>query len=133
MRPGWRLKRLEADEGRLRWVLSSDHMPELLRMGEDEAAIVQMLDGETSLPELMAEAERRYGDAGVTRLAGLLATLGERGLLEGVEGPRRTPGRAGWPASPARASARSPAPAPSSSASTAAGAGCSSPARASSC
>ena len=87
MRPGWRLKRLEADEGRLRWVLSSDHMPELLRMGEDEAAIVQMLDGETSLPELMAEAERRYGDAGVTRLAGLLATLGERGLLEGVDAP----------------------------------------------
>ena len=86
MRPGWRLKRLEADEGRLRWVLSSDHMPELLRMGEDEAALVQMLDGETSLPELMAEAEGRYGDAGVTRLAGLLATLGERGLLEGVEG-----------------------------------------------
>ncbi len=87
MRPGWRLKRLEADEGRLRWVLSSDHMPELLRMGEDEAAIVQMLDGESSLPELMAEAEHRYGDAGVTRLAGLLATLGERGLLEGVDGP----------------------------------------------
>lgn len=86
MRPGWRLKRLEADEGRLRWVLSSDHMPELLRMGEDEAALVQMLDGETSLPELMAEAERRYGEAGVTRLAGLLATLGERGLLEGVDG-----------------------------------------------
>ena len=64
MRPGWRLKRLEADEGRLRWVLSSDHMPELLRMGEDEAAIVQMLDGETSLPELMAEAERRHGEGG---------------------------------------------------------------------
>jgi putative peptide zinc metalloprotease protein len=87
MRPGWRLKRLEAEEGRLRWVLSSDHMPELLRMGEDEAAIVQMLDGESSLPELMAEAEQRWGEAGVTRLAGLLANLGERGLLEGVGGP----------------------------------------------
>ena len=87
MRPGWKLKRLEADEGRLRWVLSSEHMPELLRMGEDDAAIVQMLDGETSLPELMAESERRHGDAGVTRLAGLLATLGERGLLEGVDAP----------------------------------------------
>jgi putative peptide zinc metalloprotease protein len=96
MRPGWRLKRLEADEGRLRWVLSSDHMPELLRMGEDEAALVQMLDGESSLPELMAEAERRYGDAGVTRLAGLLATLGERGLLEGVEGAAAAHGPSGF-------------------------------------
>ncbi|HET6690963.1 MAG TPA: FHA domain-containing protein, partial [Miltoncostaeaceae bacterium] len=95
MRPGWRLKRLEADEGRLRWVLSSEHMPELLRMGEDEAALVQMLDGESSLPELMAESERRYGDAGVTRLAGLLATLGERGLLEGVDGPGAH-ARDGW-------------------------------------
>ena len=89
MRPGWKLKRLEQAEGRLRWVLSSDHMPELLRMGEDDAAIVQMLDGETSLPELMAESERRHGEAGVTRLAGLLATLGERGLLEGVDAPER--------------------------------------------
>jgi putative peptide zinc metalloprotease protein len=95
MRPGWRLKRLEAEEGRLRWVLSSDHMPDLLRMGDDEAAIVQMLDGETSLPELMAEAERRHGEAGVTRLAGLLATLGERGLLEGVDAPERH-ARDGW-------------------------------------
>jgi putative peptide zinc metalloprotease protein len=95
MRPGWRLKRLEAGEGRLRWVLSSEHMPELLRMGEDEAALVQMLDGESSLPELMAESERRYGDAGVTRLAGLLATLGERGLLEGVDGPGAH-ARDGW-------------------------------------
>ena len=89
MRPGWRLKRLEAGEGRLRWVLSSEHMPDLLRMGDDDAAVEHLDDGETSLPELMAEAERRHGDAGVTRLAGLLATLGERGLLEGVDAPQR--------------------------------------------
>ncbi|WP_217913376.1 FHA domain-containing protein [Miltoncostaea marina] len=89
MRPGWRLKRLEEGEGRLRWVLSSEHMPDLLRMGADDAAIVQMLDGERSLADLMAESERRHGPAGVGRLARLLADLGERGLLEGVEGPAR--------------------------------------------
>lgn len=87
MRPGWKLKRLAEGESRLRYVLSSDHMPDLLRMGEDDAAIVQMLDGETSLPELMAESERRHGEGGIGRLARLLADLGERGLLEGVDAP----------------------------------------------
>lgn len=87
LRPGWKLKRLAEGEGRLRYVLSSEHMPDLLRMGPDDAAVVQMLDGESSLPELMAESERRHGPAGVGRLARLLADLGERGLLEGVEGP----------------------------------------------
>ncbi len=89
MRPGWKLKRLAEGEGRLRWVLSSEHMPDLLRMGDDDAAIVQLFDGETSLPELMAESERRRGPAGVGRLARLLADLGERGLLEGVDAPQR--------------------------------------------
>lgn len=89
MRPGWKLKRLAEGEDRLRYVLSSDHMPDLLRMGEADAALVQMLDGETSLPELMAEAERVHGENGVGRLARLLADLGERGLLEGVDAPER--------------------------------------------
>ena len=90
MRSGWKLKRLAEDEGgRLRWVLSSDHMPDLLRMGDADAGLVQMLDGETSLPELMAESERLHGEAGVGRLARLLADLGERGLLEGVDAPEK--------------------------------------------
>ncbi len=89
MRSGWKLKRLAEGEDRLRYVLSSDHMPDLLRMGEADAALVQMLDGESSLPELMAEAERLYGDNGVGRLARLLADLGERGLMEGVDAPER--------------------------------------------
>jgi putative peptide zinc metalloprotease protein len=89
MRPGWKLKRLAEGEDRLRYVLSSDHMPDLLRMGEADAALVQMLDGESSLPELMAESERLHGDNGVGRLARLLADLGERGLLEGVDAPER--------------------------------------------
>lgn len=89
MRSGWKLKRLAEGEDRLRYVLSADHMPDLLRMGEGDAALVQMLDGETSLPELMAEAERVHGESGVGRLARLLADLGERGLLEGVDAPER--------------------------------------------
>jgi putative peptide zinc metalloprotease protein len=91
MRPGWRLKRLEEGEARLRWVLSSDHSRDLLRMGGDDAAMVQMLDGEHALPDLMAESERRHGAAGVARLARLLADLGERGMLEGVEGAQHAP------------------------------------------
>ncbi len=87
MKPGWKLKRLAEGQERLRYVLSSDHMPDLLRLGEADAAIVQMLDGETSLPELMAEAEKLHGDGGVGRLARLLGELGERGLLVGVDGP----------------------------------------------
>ena len=89
MRPGWKLKRLAEGEAALRYVLSSEHMPGLLRMGPDDAAMVQMLDGEHPLPELMAESERRHGPAGVGRLARLLADLGERGLLEDVDAPER--------------------------------------------
>ena len=95
MRPGWKLKRLEEEEGDLRYVLSSEHMTGLLRMGEEEAALVQLLDGESSLADLMAESERRFGSAGVARLARLLADLGERSLLEGIEGPERAE-RAGF-------------------------------------
>lgn len=89
MRPGWKLKRLPEDEGPLRNVLSSDHMPGLLRMGDADAGLVPLLDGETSLPEIMTAAERAHGEAGVARLARLLADLGERGLLEGVDAPER--------------------------------------------
>lgn len=89
LRPGWKLKRLAEGEARLRYVLASDHAPDLLRMGEEDAALVQMLDGETTLPELMAESERLHGEGGVGRLARLLADLGERGLLEGVDAPAR--------------------------------------------
>src|SRR5439155_27001953 len=43
-----------------------------------------MLDGRRSLPELVAEAEKRFGDSGTARLASLLAGLAEHELLDGT-------------------------------------------------
>jgi len=85
VRSGWALKRLEAEEGEKRNVLKDLRGPQFVRMADDEAALFQLLDGRHSLVELMAEAERRYGSAGAGKVASLLADLGERGFLEGVE------------------------------------------------
>jgi putative peptide zinc metalloprotease protein len=93
LRSGYRLKRLAADEGALRWVLRSDRTGDVMRLGDEEAGLVGMLDGEHALPDLLVAAEERLGPAGVGRLARLLSSLGERGMLAGVE--RREPGAAG--------------------------------------
>jgi putative peptide zinc metalloprotease protein len=90
---GYRLKRLSADEGALRWVLRSDRTGDVMRLGDEEAGLVEMLDGEHALPDLLVAAEDRLGPAGVGRLARLLASLGERGMLAGVE--RRETGGGG--------------------------------------
>jgi putative peptide zinc metalloprotease protein len=88
VRSGWALKRLAAAEGGQRWVLRDLRRGEYVRMAADEAELFQLLDGRSSLPDLIAESERRLGAAGPGRLAALLADLGERGLLEGVESGR---------------------------------------------
>jgi putative peptide zinc metalloprotease protein len=85
VRSGWALKRLDAAEGEKRNVLKDLRGPQFVRMADDEAALFQLLDGKHSLVELMAEAERRFGGAGAAKVASLLADLGERGFLEGVE------------------------------------------------
>jgi putative peptide zinc metalloprotease protein len=85
VRAGWALKRLEAGEGRRRYVLRDLESGRFLRMSAEEAALFSLLDGRTTLPELLVEAERRFGDAGPAVLARLLADLGARGLLVGVE------------------------------------------------
>jgi putative peptide zinc metalloprotease protein len=85
VRSGWALKRLEAAEGDKRFVLKDLRSPQFVRMAEDEAALFQLLDGRHSLVELMSEAERRYGSGGSGKVASLLADLGDRGFLEGVE------------------------------------------------
>jgi putative peptide zinc metalloprotease protein len=86
VRSGWALKRLPADEGEQRWVLKDLERGVFMRMPDDEAALFQLLDGRRSLPELVAEAERRFGGGGTARLAGLLAGLAEHGLLAGTDG-----------------------------------------------
>src|SRR5215218_4611391 len=86
VRSGWALKRLEEGEGSRRWVLKDLRGDgSFVRMGDDEAAVFRQLDGRHALPELITDAEERFGPGGATRLARLLADLGEKGLLEGVE------------------------------------------------
>jgi putative peptide zinc metalloprotease protein len=66
-------------------VLKDLRSAQYVRMAEDEAALFQLLDGRNSLVELISEAERRYGSAGAGKVASLLADLGDRGFLVGVE------------------------------------------------
>ena len=96
VRSGWALKRLEEGEGARRWVLKDLRGDgAFVRMGDEEAAVFRQLDGQHALPELITDAEERFGAGGATRLARLLADLGERGLLEGVEGGATTDGAGG--------------------------------------
>ena len=96
VRSGYALKRLEASEGRMRWVLRDLESDRFLRMSDDDADLFQLFDGSHPLPELVREAERRYGASGPARLARLLSELAERGLLAGVEGAEAAgPERAG--------------------------------------
>jgi putative peptide zinc metalloprotease protein len=90
LRSGWALKRLDASEGEKRFVLHDLRGGGFRRMGADEAAILELLDGEHSLVELITEAERRIGPRGAGTVASLLADLGERGYLAGVEGAGST-------------------------------------------
>lgn len=82
---GWALKRLEAGEGAQRYILKDLRGGDFVRMGEDEAEMFKLLDGSRTLHELISEAEQRFGTGGSGRLARLLADLGEKGFLEGVE------------------------------------------------
>lgn len=85
LRTGHALKRLNAREGERRWVLKDLGSGRLVRLGDDDAELLGLLDGSRSLAELVAAAEQQLGPAGPTRLAMLLASLGERGFL--ADGP----------------------------------------------
>jgi putative peptide zinc metalloprotease protein len=84
VRSGWALKRLGAEEGEKRFVLREMRSGTFLRMDSEDAGLFELIDGQHSVPELLAEAERRLGPSGPGRLARLLAELGDRGLLDGV-------------------------------------------------
>jgi putative peptide zinc metalloprotease protein len=84
LRSGWALKRLEASEGEKRFILRDLRTGGFMRMGADEAALFELLDGRHSLVELMTEAERRIGPRGASVVASLLADLGEKGFLADV-------------------------------------------------
>ena len=93
LRSGYSLKRLGASEGPRRWVLKDERDGNLVRMGDEEAALLQLLDGRRDVGELVAEAEQRLGRGGAARLATLVAELGERGMLAGVEAAPARKGR----------------------------------------
>jgi Zn-dependent protease len=86
VRSGYALKRLEEEEGARRWVLRDLERGGYLRLSDNDAQLFELLDGEHSLSDLIGEAEARFGAVGPARLARLLADLGERGFLAGVEG-----------------------------------------------
>jgi putative peptide zinc metalloprotease protein len=86
LRSGYALKRLAAAEGDRRWVLKDLRSDAFVRFSTADAELLVLLDGTRSLGELLGEAERRQGVDGPSRLALLLASLGERGLLSGIDG-----------------------------------------------
>jgi putative peptide zinc metalloprotease protein len=85
VRSGYALKRLEAAEGDRRWVLKDLRSERFVRLSDADADLFALIDGTRSLADLVAEAERRMGATGPTRLVLLLAALGERGFLSGSE------------------------------------------------
>jgi putative peptide zinc metalloprotease protein len=106
LRPGYALKRLDAREGPERWVLRDLRSERFWRLSDEDAELLQLLDGSRTGTELAAAAESRLGPAGPARLVRLLSTLEERGLVAGGEeddsratgGVRRlvTPHKATW-------------------------------------
>ncbi len=91
LRPGYALKRREAAEGARRWVIRDLEHDTFLRLGDEDARLLELLDGSRSVSALVEGAEQRLGPGGPERLAQLLADLGEHGLLEGVDAPPAAP------------------------------------------
>jgi putative peptide zinc metalloprotease protein len=87
LRSGYALKRLEASEGPRRWVLKDLTGAKFVRLSDVDAQLLELIDGQRSLSDLVRAAELRLGEDGPALLARLLAELGDRGLLAGVEGP----------------------------------------------
>jgi putative peptide zinc metalloprotease protein len=85
VRSGYALKRLDESEGNRRWVLRDLNEGTFLRLSDNDARLFEQLDGSRSLIDLIGIAEQRHGARGPARLARLLADLGERGFLAGVE------------------------------------------------
>jgi putative peptide zinc metalloprotease protein len=82
LRGGYALKRLEAAEGDRRWVLKDLGSGRLVRLADPDAELLGLLDGATSLPDMVTAAEQRVGPGGPARLTLLLAALGARGFLD---------------------------------------------------
>ena len=85
LRSGWALKRLDDEVDHERYVAPWDlREGTFMRMSEQDAQLVELLDGKRSVAELLVEASERLGPSGAGRLARLVADFGERGMLDGV-------------------------------------------------
>jgi len=94
LRSGWALKRLDESEGERRFVLRDLRSDRFLRLGQDEATLIPLLEEGAPLPDLLDQARAALGPTGGVKLARMLAELGDRGLLEGSDEPsavRRAP------------------------------------------
>jgi putative peptide zinc metalloprotease protein len=83
LRSGYALKRRDASEGSRRWVLRDLRSDKFLRLSDDDAELLDLLDGTRTLPQLLQAAGQRAGDSGPVHLARLLAELEDRSLLAG--------------------------------------------------
>jgi putative peptide zinc metalloprotease protein len=97
VRSGFALKRLAESEGSERYVLQDLRGGGFARLDEDEARLLELLDGQHDLPTLVAEAERLQGPSGPALLARLVADLGARGMLADVDAATGdVPRASGW-------------------------------------
>jgi putative peptide zinc metalloprotease protein len=91
LRSGWALKRVGAGPG-VRFVLRDLRSNAFVRIDEQDAQLLRLLDGRRTISELLAEASRLVGAAGPARLARLVAECGDRGMLDGIAAaPRLQP------------------------------------------
>ena len=90
LRSGWALKRVAEDPDDVRYVLRDLRTDAFMRMDEQDAQLLELLDGRRTIAELLAEATKRAGPAGPARLARLIADCGDRGMLDGIAATPRT-------------------------------------------
>jgi putative peptide zinc metalloprotease protein len=84
LRSGWALKRIADDPHDARHVLRDLRTNAFVRIDDEDAQLLRLLDGRRTIGELLVEATRLVGVAGAGRLARLIADLGDRGMLDGV-------------------------------------------------
>ena len=83
LRSGWALKQIDGD-AEDRWILRDLRSDTFRTIDSDDAALIQMLDGRLTIAELLSQATTAVGPTGPSRLARLIAGLGERGMLDGI-------------------------------------------------
>jgi putative peptide zinc metalloprotease protein len=84
LRSGWALKRIADDPRDARYVLRDLRSNAFVRIDDEDAKLLRLLDGHHTVDELLVEATTLLGASGAGRLARVIADLGDRGMLDGV-------------------------------------------------